>query len=91
VSISGLLMRGLIVGAEPVIYERRKERQALAWTDADSEENKGPRNVSNASQAGRLSNRSSWRSACYSFIKYHDEDGKVKELALFGTNIANCR
>jgi hypothetical protein len=61
-----------------------KDDQAPAWMD--SEENKDSRNVSDSHRLfGKLA---AFITLCaLSF----DEDGKVKELALFGTNITNCR
>jgi len=57
--------------------------QALARTDWDSEENK-------ESRTSQTLHRLFGMLTTFITLSY-DEDGKVKELALFGTNIANCR
>jgi hypothetical protein len=61
--------------------------QALARTDSDSEENKDSRTSQTLHRLfGKLA---AFITLCA--LSYDDEDGKVKQLALFGTNIAKCR
>jgi hypothetical protein len=66
-------------GLPVVLYMNgEKDAQALAWTNSDSEENKGHLRLFGKVVAFITSCASS-------YLVNDDQDGKVKELALFGT------